>query len=207
MAVGPVQLIVLGFAHPQFEGEILDELQRLREADTIRVIDALAVYKDAQGEVAILEMSNLTKDEEIELGAKIGALVGIGAFGDDEANVEKVALAGAETAAEEGVGIFSAEEAWDVVGDIPNDTAAILLMIEHHWAVGLRDAVARANGFRVADGFVSPLPRGLMYFWRSVAYASAWRTRMSLSGGTAVFSITKLWSGSPSTESRSLTWL
>jgi hypothetical protein len=65
-------------------------------------------------------------------------------------------LAGAETAAEEGVGIFSAEEAWEVVEDIPNDTAAILLMIEHHWAVGLRDAVARANGFRVADGFVSP---------------------------------------------------
>ena len=156
MAVGPVQLIVLGFAHPQFEGEILDELQRLREADTIRVIDALAVYKDAQGEVAILEMSNLTKDEEIELGAKIGALVGIGAFGDDDANVEKVALAGAQTAADEGVGIFSAEEAWEIVDDIPKDTAAILLMIEHHWAVPLRDAVARANGFTIADGFVSP---------------------------------------------------
>jgi hypothetical protein len=29
-------------------------------------------------------------------------------------------------------------------------------MIEHHWAVPLRDAVARANGFRIADGFVSP---------------------------------------------------
>jgi uncharacterized membrane protein len=156
MAVGPVQLIVLGFAHPEFRGEILDELQRLREADTIRVIDALAVYKDKQGEVAILEMSNLTTDEQVELGAKIGALVGIGAFGDDDEAVEEMALAGAETAAEEGVGVFSAEQAWDVVEDIPQDTAALLLMIEHHWAVPLRDAVARANGFRIADGFVSP---------------------------------------------------
>ena len=30
-------------------------------------------------------------------------------------------------------------------------------MIEHHWAVALRDAVARAGGYRVADGFISPL--------------------------------------------------
>jgi uncharacterized membrane protein len=156
MAVGPVQLIVLGFAHPEFRGEILDELQRLREADTIRVIDALAVYKDAQGEVAILEMSNLTIDEKIELGAKVGALVGIGAFGDDEEAVEEVALAGATAAAEEGVGLFSPEDAWDVVEEIPEDSAALLLMIEHHWAVPLRDAVARLGGFRVADGFISP---------------------------------------------------
>ena len=46
---------------------------------------------------------------------------------------------------------------WDVLADIPNDTAAALLLIEHHWAVPLRDAVARANGFRIADGFISPL--------------------------------------------------
>jgi uncharacterized membrane protein len=156
MAVGPVQLIVLGFTHPEFRGEILDELQRLRDADTIRVIDALGVFKDAKGEVAVLKMSNLTLDEEIELGAKIGALVGIGAFGDDDEAVESVALAGAETAAAEGVDMFSAEEVWDVVEDIPADTAALLLMVEHHWAVPLRDAVARAGGFRIADGFISP---------------------------------------------------
>jgi uncharacterized membrane protein len=156
MAVGPVQLIVLGFTHPEFRGEILDELQRLRDADTIRVIDALGVFKDTKGEVAILKMTNLTLDEEVELGAKIGALVGIGAFGDDEEAVESVALAGAETAAEEGVDMFSAEDVWDVVEDIPEDTAALLLMVEHHWAVPLRDAVARAGGFRIADGFISP---------------------------------------------------
>ena len=50
MAIGPVQLIVLGFNHPNFHGEIIDELERLRESDTIRVIDALAVHKDVEGE-------------------------------------------------------------------------------------------------------------------------------------------------------------
>ena len=43
MAIGPVQLIVLGFQHPDFRGEILAELDRLKENDVVRVIDALAV--------------------------------------------------------------------------------------------------------------------------------------------------------------------
>jgi uncharacterized membrane protein len=157
MAVGPVQLIVLGFTHPNFQGEVLAELEKLRDTDTIRVIDALAVSKDADGDVAILKMDNLTRDERIELGAKIGALIGIGAAGDDEEAVEEMAMAGAELGAEEGIEMFDEEEVWDVIEEIPNDTAAALLMIEHHWAVGLRDAVARAGGFRIADGFVSPI--------------------------------------------------
>ena len=49
------------------------------------------------------------------------------------------------------------EEAWDVLEEIPNDSAAALLLIEHHWAVPLRDAIARAGGFRISDGFISPL--------------------------------------------------
>ena len=71
MAIGPVQLIVLGFDHPKFTGEIKAELERLRESDTIRVIDALAVYKDAAGELEIEHLSNLSRDEAIELGSKI----------------------------------------------------------------------------------------------------------------------------------------
>ena len=53
--------------------------------------------------------------------------------------------------------MFSDEDAWDVLEEIPNDSAAALLLIEHHWAVPLRDAVVRAGGFRIGDGFISPL--------------------------------------------------
>ncbi len=155
MAIGPVQLIVLGFEHPQFHGEIIAELERLRESDTVRVIDALAVYKDAEGDVEIEHLSNLTEDEAIELGTKIGALIGLGIEGEEGAAAG--AGAGAETAAEEGIHVFSDDEAWDVLEDIPNDSAAALLLIEHHWAVPLRDAIARAGGFRISDGFISPL--------------------------------------------------
>jgi hypothetical protein len=43
-----------------------------------------------------------------------------------------------------------------VLEDIPNDSAAALILLEHHWAVPLRDAIARAGGFRLSDGFISP---------------------------------------------------
>jgi uncharacterized membrane protein len=154
MAIGPVQLLVLGFKAPEFHGEIIAELERLKESDTVRVIDALAVHKDADGEIEIQHLSNLTKDEAIELGTKIGALLGFGI--DGEEGLAAGAAAGAE-AAEEGIHPFSDEEAWDIVAEIPNDSAAALILIEHHWAVPLRDAIARAGGFRISDGFISPL--------------------------------------------------
>jgi uncharacterized membrane protein len=154
MAIGPVQLIVLGFNHPNFHGEVIEELERLRDSDTIRVIDALAVHKDADGEMEVAHLSNLTDDEAVELGSKVGALIGLGIEGEE--GLEKGAEAGA-LAAVDGVEVFSDEQAWDVLEDIPNDSAAALLLIEHHWAVPLRDAIARAGGFRLSDGFISPL--------------------------------------------------
>src|SRR3954462_12150426 len=154
MAIGPVQLIALGFNHPEFHGEIIAEVERLRESDTVRVIDALAVHKDADGEIEVQHLSNLSKDEAIELGSKVGALIGLGIEGEE--GLVAGAEAGAE-AAEDGVSVFSDEEAWDVIEEIPNDSAAALLLIEHHWAVPLRDAIARAGGFRIGDGFISPL--------------------------------------------------
>jgi uncharacterized membrane protein len=154
MAIGPVQLIVLGFQDPDFHGEIIDELERLRQSDTVRVIDALAVYKDADGELEATHLSNLSDDEAVELGSVVGALIGLGF--DGEAGAVAGAQAGAEAAAD-GISAFSDEAAWDVLEDIPNGSAAAVVLLEHHWAVGLRDAVVRAGGYRVSDGFISPL--------------------------------------------------
>jgi uncharacterized membrane protein len=154
MAIGPVQLIVLGFQHPNFHGEIIAELERLRESDTVRVIDSLVVYKDTNGELEVEHLSNLSQNEAIELGSKVGALIGLGIEGEE--GMEKGAAVGAEAGAD-GIQAFSDADAWDVIDDIPNDSAAALILLEHHWAVPLRDAVFRAGGFRIGDGFISPL--------------------------------------------------
>jgi hypothetical protein len=136
---------VLGFDHPDFRGEILAELERLRDNDAVRVIDALAVYKDAEGEFEVAELGGHPGMEAAEFGLLVAALVGLGIEGEESSN-------GAP-----GVDESESEDGWDVLDDIPRDTAAALLLLEHHWAVPLREAIARAGGYRIGDGFISPL--------------------------------------------------
>jgi uncharacterized membrane protein len=136
---------VLGFPHRDFHGEIVSQLERLRHNDTVRVIGALAVHRDAEGEIEVQRLSNLTEDEAIER-----ALIDPGIESAEDAE------AGAEAGAQ-GRDIYTDEEAWDVLDGIANGSSAALLVIEHRWAVQLRDAVARAGGFRISDGFISAL--------------------------------------------------
>lgn len=154
MTIGPVQLIVLGFPRPDFHGRIIDELERLRESDTVRVVDALAVHKDLDGEIEVMHLSNITDDEAVEIGSKVGALIGLGIEGEE--GFEAGARAGAEAAAD-GIEVFSDDDAWDVLEEIPNGSAAALILLEHRWAIPVRDAVTAAGGYRVSDGFISPL--------------------------------------------------
>lgn len=107
----------------------------------MRVIDSLAIYKDAAGALEVEHLSNLTRDEAIETGSAIANLIGLDIEGEEAA-----AIADA----------LEDEDAWDVIEDIPSDTAAALVLLEHRWAIPLRDAIARANGYRIADAFVSP---------------------------------------------------
>ena len=84
----------------------------------------------------------------------MGGLIGLGAAGQE--GFEIGAERGAEAVAERG-GVFSEEEAWDVLAEIPEDSAGLLILLEHRWAIPLRDAIARAGGFRLASEFISPL--------------------------------------------------
>ena len=154
MAIGPVQLLVLGFKQPDFQGAIREELDRLRDNDLVRVIDALGVRKDADGNVDVLHESQLGGDEQAAFGALVGGLIGLGAAGEE--GFELGAERGAEAVAERG-GVFDEEMAWDVLEEIPADSAGLLVLLEHRWAIGLRDAIARAGGFRLASEFISPL--------------------------------------------------
>ena len=153
MAIGPVQLLVVAFDEPNFTGEIVEELNRLRSHDLIRLIDVLVVQKDLDGDVTAVQVSDLSVDEAEELGATIGALIGLGLDGEDGM------VAGALLGAEEGSDghLIPDEEMYDVADSIPAGSAAALALIEHVWAAPLRDAIAAAGGTPVSDGWVHPL--------------------------------------------------
>ena len=152
MTIGPVQLLVLGFEDPQFKGEILEELKRLKEADVVRVIDAAVVRKNEDESVDMLHLSDLSDEEAQEFGAIVGALIGLGM--DGEEGMEAGAEAGAE--ALEDRRVFDEDEVWYVADAIPTNTATAIALLEHRWAIPLRDAIRDVGGFHIADAWIHP---------------------------------------------------
>jgi uncharacterized membrane protein len=149
--MGPVQLLVIGFEGGELKGEILAELDRLRENDVVRLIDLVFVRKDADGKVEKILRSDLSPEEAEAFGAIVGALIGFGAAG--EAGAELGAVEGAAALAD---GHVLDEEVWYVDDAIPNGTAAAVALLEHRWAIPLRDGIRRAGGFHLADAWIHP---------------------------------------------------
>ena len=152
MTLGPVQLLVVGFDDPDFKGRIRAELDRLRNTDVIRLIDAIIVRKDANGELDVVQESDLSIDEAEAFGAYAGALIGLGADG------EEGAVIGAElgAAAGEDGHILDEEQVWYIADTIPANTAATVALVEHVWAIPLRDSIVQAGGVLLADAWVHP---------------------------------------------------
>ena len=154
MPIGPVQLLVVSFDKPDFSGEILAELNRLRQSQLIRLIDVLVVTKDLDGTIAAAQMSDLSIEEAEDLGATVGALIGLGL--DGEAGAEAGALAGAEAGADGH--LIDESETYDVAASIAPGSAAAIALIEHVWAGPLRDAIAKAGGV-AGQRFLGPPAR------------------------------------------------
>jgi uncharacterized membrane protein len=152
MALGPVQLLVIGFDEPNFTGKIRAELDRLRDSDIVRLVDLLVVSKDDDGNITRLQASDLSDDEMEELGATVGALIGFGAGGDEE-SMEAGAVLGVGATAD---GHLLGGESWYVDDTIPPGTAAAVALIEHRWAIPLRESIRGANGFLLADAWIHP---------------------------------------------------
>jgi hypothetical protein len=128
MTMGPVQILVIGYgADANFKGAALDELKRLREQDIVRVIDLLFVMKDEDGAVEKIEITD----------TEVGALIG------------------AEAALEQG-SAFDEDDFWCIADAIPEGTAAAIAVIEHRWAIPLRNAIREAGGVPLADEWLSP---------------------------------------------------
>ena len=153
MAVGPIQLIAIGFEDFTPTGEILPSLMEAIEGGAIRLIDLQFVSKDAGGNITSLEMSGLSEDETMEFGAVIGSLIGAGVDGEEGAF--EGAIEGALAAASHSYGLTAAD-VQEVADSLEPGDAAALLLIEHTWAIDFRDAVADAGGYMMAQGFLTP---------------------------------------------------
>src|SRR5689334_22101988 len=153
MPFGPMQMLVVTSEGTEISPEVAAELKRLREHDIVRLVDLLVVSKADDGTITAVETSDLSADESTELGAIAGALIGLGAAGADGAEVG--AIAGAEAAAEREGGMLQ-DEVWYVADAIPPGSRAAVAILEHRWAIGLRDALLAAGAHGLVDAWIHP---------------------------------------------------
>ena len=142
MTIGPIQAFVIGFPdNDLFEGRIAEELERLSDVGQIRIIDAVFVMREGD-DVSLLSVSDLDDEQRAELRAAVGALIGLGVAGGEGA-VAGAALGASADADAPGIAESLAEGLLD---ELPDGSSALVLAIEHMWAIPLRDAVREAGG-------------------------------------------------------------
>jgi hypothetical protein len=138
--VGPVDLAVIRFKGNNFTGEVTPALLDLVRAGTVRVLDALFVYRDPEGRVGSLEIGDLGPDMRpafVEIDGRPGA------------------------------GLLDADDVGDIGEGLVANTSALLLVFENTWAARFAAASRRAGGElvdiaripsqAVADALAAPL--------------------------------------------------
>ncbi len=126
---GPVDVVVLALGEPHFDGSILNELERQTATGTIRVLDAMVLFKADSGECWRVDLEDLSAEQKAAVG--FIEMETRGLFDSDDA-----------------------ETLWE--GMVP-DSAVVALAIEHTWAVDLVN-VLDAQGVEVALNFRVPAP-------------------------------------------------
>ncbi len=126
MSVAPLEYLVVRFEGNHFTGEIMPELESLRDRGLVRVVDLLFIQKDKDGNVSVREISDLGEEEAKHYGPIVGDLHDVLSFEDIE----------------------------DVAGRIPNNSSAAIALLEHIWAARLRETIANAQGEILESGFV-----------------------------------------------------
>ena len=116
--LGPVEYLVVVFEGNQFKGEIIPALSDLRDKGLLRIIDLAIVAKDQEGNVLLLEASELT-------GEVAEALVKLEGEHDD---------------------LLSEADLLLVAEDLPNNCTAAAMLFENVWAARFAEAVRNANG-------------------------------------------------------------
>lgn len=129
MKHGPVDVVVLAFGEPKFDGRILGELEKQAGTGAIRVLDAMVLFKDEAGESWRMDLEDLPPEELAALGFIETGTRGL--LDSDDAEV-----------------------LWE--GMVPG-SAVLALAIEHAWAVDLVNAMD-AQGVEVALNFRVPAP-------------------------------------------------
>lgn len=128
MALGPIEVLVIEFPGSKFTGEIIPELEALIASDTISIIDGLLVRKDDNGDVDFVEFDELGVNDD---ASRLAGVV-------DQLDA-----------------LISDEDVAEWAAQLEPGNSEAILVFEHTWAKGFRNAVVNAGGI-LADSIRIP---------------------------------------------------
>ncbi len=153
MSIGPLQLVIIGIDKDKYARNVVLELQEIRKQGVIRLFDMLYLIKHENGTIAAKEISDLTSEEKREYGTLANRLLGLGTEAIQHDNAEELAASLGMAETEFGL---SQEDIQNLADQIPNNSSAILILFEHHWALHLRETIINAGGKLLANGYINP---------------------------------------------------
>lgn len=136
--MGPVQVLVIGLDQPEFTGEVLAELSRLRSAGIVRLIDVLVVSRGDDGAFETLDEPTAMTPSRGELAAAV--------LGSGEDERDSMASDGPER---------PRRPTWSLADSVPTGTTAAVALIEHTWATPLREAIDRVGGVPLEETWLA----------------------------------------------------
>jgi uncharacterized membrane protein len=126
MVLGPVEYLIVAFPGNQFKGEIAPALKEVVDKGIIRIIDVVFAMKEANGDVTVVELTDLDPEIARALDPVIGDISGM----------------------------LTQEDMAALADALEPDSSGALLLFEHVWATRLRDAIVNANGILVDGGLI-----------------------------------------------------
>lgn len=150
---GPMQLLVIGFGQAALPLDFVNQLRRLRDDGVIRLVDAVYVAKDEHGDLTEIRVTDFSEEEMAIFGTLAGALFGFGAAGEE--GVVMGAVIGEMAAEAQEFGLDS-DDMDEIADRIPRGSSAAFILLEHLWAIGLKESLRNTNGAVIAHGWLTP---------------------------------------------------
>jgi hypothetical protein len=128
LTLGPLEYLVIGFNGNHFDGSIAHEIGKVVESRTIRIVDLVFIHRDDTGKALIAEL-------DAKSDPRFASFAGL--LGDT-------------------MGLFTPEDLEVVAASMPDNTSALVVLFEHHWAVDVKVALEAAGGFLISRSVIPP---------------------------------------------------